>query len=171
MQDYAASVAVAEVIWVDDALPAGAQTAGDAEGWTWVSSNPAPQSGTLSHQSALFNGYHQHYFYNATATLSVGTGDVLFTYIYIDPLNPPAEIMLQWNDGTWAHRAYWGANIIPWGTDGTASRRYMGPLPAAGQWVRLEVPASLVGLEGRIVNGMAFTLQNGRATWDRAGKR
>ena len=46
----------------------------------------------------------------------------------------------------------------------------MGALPPTGQWVRLEVPASLVGLEGRTLNGMAFSLVNGRATWDHAGK-
>src|SRR5262249_57139292 len=28
----------------------------------------------------------------------------------------------------------------------------------------------LVGLEGRVLSGMGFTLFNGRATWDRAGK-
>lgn len=54
--------------------------------------------------------------------------------------------------------------------DGTNSRRYMGPLPAAGSWVRLEVPASLVGLEGQTLHGMAFSMWGGRATWDRAGK-
>src|SRR5215475_4962701 len=46
----------------------------------------------------------------------------------------------------------------------------MGPLPAAGGWVRLEVPASAVGLEGKTLNGMAFTLYGGRANWDKAGK-
>ena len=78
--------------------------------------------------------------------------------------------MLQWNDGSWEHRAYWGANLIPWGTDGTVSRRFMGALPAAGQWLRLAVPAAQLGLEGRTLNGMAFTLVGGRATWDHAGK-
>ena len=78
--------------------------------------------------------------------------------------------MLQWYDGSrWNHRAYWGANNIAWGIDGTTSRRYMGPLPAAGKWVRLEVPAAQVGLDGKSVSGMAFTLYDGRATWDRAG--
>ncbi len=77
--------------------------------------------------------------------------------------------MLQWNDGSWEHRAYWGANQIGWGADGTSGRRYMGALPATGQWVRLAVPAAQVGLEGHTVNGMAFTLYNGRATWDLAG--
>jgi hypothetical protein len=34
----------------------------------------------------------------------------------------------------------------------------------------LEVPANLVGLENQTLNGLAFTLYNGRATWDHAGK-
>jgi hypothetical protein len=46
----------------------------------------------------------------------------------------------------------------------------MDVLPEAGQWVRLEVPAAQVGLEGRTLNGMAYTLYGGRATWDYAGK-
>ncbi|HXL81271.1 MAG TPA: hypothetical protein VN951_10380, partial [Pyrinomonadaceae bacterium] len=79
-------------------------------------------------------------------------------------------VMLQWTDGGWGHRAYWGANNISLGSDGTDSQRFIGPLPATGQWVRLEVPASLVGLEGHVLNGMAFSLWNGRATWDHAGK-
>lgn len=78
--------------------------------------------------------------------------------------------MLQWNDGNWEHRAYWGSNNIDWGVNGTDSRRYMGPSPSLREWVRLEVSASLVGLEGRNLNGMAFTLFDGRATGDRAGK-
>src|SRR5207248_3135727 len=84
--------------------------------------------------------------------------------------NVPSEIMLQWNNGSWEHRAYWGANNLGWGADNTVARHYMGPLPAVGQWVRLTVPASQVGLEGSTLNGMAFTLYGGRATWDHAGK-
>jgi phosphatidylethanolamine-binding protein (PEBP) family uncharacterized protein len=157
--------------WVEDAVPAGAAVSGtDSEGWNWMSSNPSPFSGTLAHQSILAAGMHQHYFYNATATLVPAMGDTLYAYVYLDPANPPSEVMLQWNDGTWEHRAYWGANSIAWGTDGSASRRYMGALPPTGQWVRLAVPAAQVGLEGHTINGMAYTLYGGRATWDSAGK-
>ena len=160
-----------DIVWVDDAVPGGAIIAGDGgDGWSWIASNPAPYSGSLAHQSVLAAGEHQHYFYNATATLAVAVGDSLFAYVYLDPANPPSEVMLQWNDGSWEHRAYWGANLINWGSDGTVSRRYMGTLPAAGQWVRLSVPATQVGLEGRTLNGMAYTLYGGRATWDYAGK-
>ena len=161
-----------DVAWVEDAIPAGGIAVGDTDGWNWISSNPAQYSGSLAHQSSLVAGWHQHFFHSATNTLAVNAGDKLIAYVYLDPANPPSEVMLQWsaNTGNWEHRAYWGGNIIPWGTDGTNSRRYMGALPVAGQWVRLEVPASQVGLEGATLNGMAFTLNGGRATWDYAGK-
>jgi hypothetical protein len=95
---------------------------------------------------------------------------MLYAYVYLDPANVPSEVMLGWNNGTWEHRAYWGANLITYGTSGTDSRRYMGPLPPVGQWVRLEVPASQVGLEGSTLRGMDFSVYGGRATWDYAGK-
>jgi hypothetical protein len=60
-------------------------------------------------------------------------------------------------------------NNINSGTDGTMSRTNMGVLPDTGQWVRLAVPASVVGLEGKVVEGMAFTLWGVRAAWDSAG--
>jgi hypothetical protein len=154
----------ATTVWVDDALPAGAGTNG-SEPFRWITGNPAPFSGTRAHQSVIASGVHQHYFTGATSRLSVGIGDKLFAYVYLDPANPPREVMLQWYDGSsWDHRAYWGANLIAWG----ASNR--GALPPLGQWVRLEVPASAVNLEGRTVSGMAFTVYDGRATWDYAGK-
>jgi hypothetical protein len=153
--------------WIDDAVPAGATI---GTNWNWVSTAPAPYSGGLAHQSILAAGIHQHYFYNAAVPMQVQTGDTLYAYVYLDPANPPSELMLQWNaGGSWEHRAYWGADLINWGTNGTDSRRYMGPLPVTGQWVRLEVPASAVGLQGAAVGGMAFSLFDGRVTWDTAG--
>jgi hypothetical protein len=156
------------VVWVDEEVPDGAVGSGSGDTWKWVGT-PAPQSGVVAHESSAASGMHQHWF---TGTRSaINAGDTLFAYVYLDPANPPAEIMLQWNDAAgWEHRAYWGANRISFGTDNTVSRRSMGPLPATGQWVRLEVPASAVGLEGKTVQGMAFTLFDGRAWWDSAGR-
>src|SRR5207253_10340676 len=46
----------------------------------------------------------------------------------------------------------------------------LGGLPEAGKWVRLEVPATVVGLKpGETVVGWAFTLFGGTAYFDRAG--
>ena len=63
-----------DTVWSEDAVPAGAAIAGDGESWNWVSSNPGSFSGSTAHQSNLVAGLHQHYFYGATATLSVNTG-------------------------------------------------------------------------------------------------
>jgi RHS repeat-associated protein len=165
-----------ETAWVDDALPAGASVGysgfDGGESWSWVSNNPFPYSGAVSHQSNVVAGAHRHFFYGATQTLQVNAGDKLYAYVYLDPANMPSQVMLEWNDGGgWEHRAYWGANNITCGTNGTESLRPMGALPAAGGWVRLEVPASAVGLEGKTLSGMSFTLHGGHAWWDKAGKR
>ena len=165
-----------DTVWVDEQYPLGANayvySDSPGEQLTWVGASPAPYSGGIAAQSQNIAGFHTFYFTGATQTLSVGAGDKLFAYVYLDPLNTPSSIMLQWNDGTsFEHRAYWGANVFTnQGTNGTNSRRYMGPLPSPAQWVRLEVPASLVGLEGATLNGMAFTMYGGRVTWDYAGK-
>ena len=57
---------------------------------------------------------HQHFFHGAGSPIPVSAGEILFAYVYVDPQNPPTELMLQWNDGTWEHRAYWGTNRIAW---------------------------------------------------------
>jgi hypothetical protein len=167
----ATATAFSETGWVDDTLPVGAQIGGYLnDGWNWVGATPTPFSGALAHQSPVLSGTHQHYFHSASETLLVEPGDTLFAYVYLDPANPPQQLMLQWNDGLgWEHRAYWGEDKIPFGTGDTNGHRYMGELPEVGQWVRLEVPASTVGLDGATLTGMAFALFDGAATWDYAG--
>jgi hypothetical protein len=161
-------------VYMEDAVPTGGvqQTQG-GDAWTFVGSSPTPFSGTLCHKSSNVAGNHAHFFDAATATLQINTGDVVYCYVFPDTVNTTTEIMLEWKatDSTsFEHRAYWGANSLTGGTDGTASRRFMGALPTAGQWTRLEVPASLIDLEGRVVNGMSFRLFNGVCSWDQAGK-
>jgi subtilisin len=165
-------------VWFGDALPAGAvpypddtAAGGVTETWNWVSANPAPHAGTRSHQSSIATGIRQHFFTGATSTLQVATGEMLYAWAYLDSANMPSQIMLQWHDGVnWDHRAYWGANNIGWGQDGTPSGKYMGRLPQGGGWVKLVIPAYAVGLEGRTVSGMAFTQHRGRVTWGPTGK-
>lgn len=132
---------------------------------------PAPFTSTRAHQSNLAAGLHQHYFDGATAGLAVASGDRLTTYLCLDADHPPREVMVQWNvGGSWEHRAFWGENLFNLGTTGTVSRQSMGALPASAAWVRLEIPASLVGLENTTVTGVSFTLYDGRAAWGHTGK-
>jgi|GEM_PF-2018479 len=169
------SVPCSDFVWVNDQLPAGAVAqayGGDA--WTWSSSAPGPFSGEKMHVSRAANGLHGHYFLNAKDRLHVNRDDVLMAYVFVNPTNVPRMLMLQWNDGgqtnPWGHRAYWGETLFSYGVDGPPDRCYMGPLPAPGKWVRLEVPAKLLGLEGRTLQGMSFDCYGGEVAWDHAGK-
>lgn len=155
-----------EIVWIDDETPKGAKQEG---GWEFVAA-PAPVlSGTKSTKRTAA-GLSQHFFTGGSPQLRVGEGDKLFAYVYLDPENPPKEIMLQFNDGAWEHRAYWGENVIPWGADNSASRFHAGDLPEKGKWVRLEVEAKQVGLNpGALINGWAYTQHDGTVYWDKSG--
>lgn len=158
-----------EVVWIDDDLPSSAQPAGDTP-WQFVTSAEGPVYSGAKSSTRTATGLSQHFFTGVTPGLKIGTGDTLFAYVYLDPQNPPQTIMLQFNDGSWEHRAYWGENKIEWGGVNTPARVAMGPLPALGTWVRLEVPVDKVGLKTDAkLNGWAFTQFGGTVYWDRAG--
>jgi hypothetical protein len=157
----------------DDELPATAQPFSTGDTWDWRTDNPRSFSGTRAHHSALLPGVHQHGFQGPyLSERAPGDRDLLFAHVYLDAENPPDEVMLQWlTDDGWEHRVFWGADMIGWGTAGSASRLRAGRLPYTDEWVRLEVPAACVNVAGQRVRGLAFTLFGGRAAWDYAGVR
>lgn len=170
---FESPAAPADTVWVAGDLPAGALPHVVKDSWAFTAFDPPPPSGVIPHASAVATGLHQHFFEKVpdAGKLKVGHEDFLFAEIFLDPANLPQQVMLQWNDGTWEHRAYWGLSKIDSGVEGTASRRYMGPLPLSGGWERLEVPAYFVGVAGRELSGIAFTLFGGGAMWGAAGRR
>ena len=157
-----------ETVWIEDTLPANAKPDGTTP-WEYVKKPEPVFSGeTSSKRTAQLIG--QHFFTAASPGLTINKDAILFAHVYLDPKNPPKEIMLQFNDGVWEHRAYWGEDLIPWGVAGTASRVNAGTLPETGKWVRIEISAAKVGLApGAVLNGWAFTQHDGTAYWDKAG--
>jgi hypothetical protein len=156
---------ISERIWADDSAPADAQLSGK---WELVSS--PVYSGAKSIVRAG-KGNNQHYFINSKSPHTVTSDeDEFFAYTFLDPENPPRQIMLQFNDGSWGHRAYWGESLIPYGQENTVSRVKMGPLPDLGKWVRLSVSAKKIGLMPKDkINGIAFTQWDGKIYWDKIG--
>src|SRR5262249_21442280 len=163
----------AEYVWIEDSLPTGAkaETGGGVNlPWDFVSQPAHPVYSGAKSIKLVANGLSQNVLVNAQPGLRVGVGDKLFAYVYLDPKNPPRQIMLQWHTDTWRHRAYWGDNLIPWGNDNSPERLKVGPLPEAGKWMRLEVDAAKVGIRaGMTIVGWAFTQHDGTAFWDKAG--
>ena len=160
------------MVWVDDDLPPGAKIGGSrgADSWKWVGAHEPVQHGARSHTFENAEGQVQHLFTGADPLSLESNRDVLFAYVYLDPDKPPTEIMLQWNDGTWEHRAFWGADSIKFAKSDTPAQLRLGDLPPAGQWVRLEIPAAKVGLRGgAAINGISFDQVGGKVYWDSAG--
>lgn len=157
-----------ERVWFDNTLPAGAQSTGE---WKWEASSAVRAKAHFHTPTPTATSFHG--FVGATTPFVVSAGEVLFTHIYLDPLNPPETVMLQWatDAGDADHRAYWGANRIEQGTAGTSARHFMGPIPREwlGQWKRVEVPAAAVGLEGKKLRGMTFLQFGGSAKFAGAG--
>ena len=157
-----------DFVWIDDRETAGGQLSGQ---WKYVAGDAAPVfSGKFSRRQAS-DSLEQHFVIGTKKTVRPQASDTLFAYVFLDPKIPPKQIMLQWNDGSWDHRAWWGDDLIPYGTIGadTPAHRKLGPLPKLGEWVRLEVPAEVVGVVDRNLNGIAFTQHGGLAHWDQAG--
>ncbi|MFI4859201.1 MAG: PSD1 and planctomycete cytochrome C domain-containing protein [Phycisphaerales bacterium JB063] len=162
----------AEVVWIEDDIPAGANPQGNGQNpnWRWVTAPDHPvYAGTrATHREAP--GLNQHFFINAADPLIIHEGDTLFAWVYLDPANPPETIQLQFNNGDWNHRAYWGANKAHASNATGHANHEAGPLPPTGQWVKLEVPAATVGLNpGDRVHGWAFTQFGGSVYYDHAG--
>jgi hypothetical protein len=156
-------------VWIDDQQLPNGERSGT---WDFVGNDVVPIHSGKQARRQKGEGTVQHFVLGAKDVLQLEKDAVLYAFVYLDPSNPPDQIMLQFNDGTWEHRAYWGQGGIPFGADGSPSKRSMGDLPPLGKWVRLEVPIDQVGLgPGAKINGMAFTQWNGTAYWDQAGVR
>lgn len=157
-----------ETVWFDDALPSNAEAGGDGKG---VTRNPEPFTGVVAQQTPASAGMSEHSVCLKQGAWSVNEGDALYAYVNVDERRTAeTAIMLSWTDAAGEeHRAYWGADRIARGENGTATRRYMGELPKSG-WQRLEVPAATLGLEGKAVRKILFSVHAGGARWDRVGK-
>jgi len=161
-----------DVTWLDDGPPPGARLLGEgANPWKWVSAPEYPVKSGKRSMVRSGPGLHQHHFTDARNPVLINPKDKLFTYVWLDPKNPPQSIQFQFYDGNWDHRAYWGEDLCYGaGTPDGPSHRFVRPLPEVGKWARLEVDAAQIGLPlGARVDGMAFTQFGGTVFYDHVG--
>jgi len=161
-----------DLVWVDDEAPSGWNTGTSSGGSTrWVTKE---DGGLVKRGRRAIrreeSGLGQDVF-EAGAPLEVPASARLYAHVWIDPKRLPKSIMLQFRTDDWKHRMVWGdVDAIDWGAKGTTQRAYGGPLPVAGEWVRLEFDAEKVGLKaGDKIQGVAYTQYGGIVQWDEAG--
>lgn len=87
----------------------------------------------------------------------------------LDPTDPPAAVSLRLDHDRGRTVIVWGdATRAPLVTD--AVKIVAGPLPTPGHWARLTAPMRLLAaIAGKPVGGAAFSVDRGRAVFDRPG--
>jgi RHS repeat-associated protein len=147
-----------ETVWVDDQLPAGAVLSGPTQ---WDPSQKAGGSQSLTRPA--LPGANVVAFYGATETMPLTWGESVVFYMLISECAPPSKVYARWEmpNGTWKG--------VAWG-ETTPGHTYMGPVPAGGGWIRVEVPASVLGLEAKAISGFHVYVYDGQAWIDRIGK-
>ena len=145
----------------------------ETKGWNFIGPDKGKVFDGRVSRLQEAKGLVQHIAGAQSNPLEIVDGDVLYAYVFIDPKNPPSQVMLQFHHekNGWAHRVWWGKDDIPFGkgTNGPAHVR-AGELPEVDAWVRLSVSAKDMGLEaGAKVTQFAFTQFGGRVFWDQFG--
>ncbi len=173
MTNPAIAAATTENIWMEDAFSdQGTLHAGPGHPTRFVAKSDTDE--VFSGEKSLKRtdvGLSQDVWDEAKSPLALPPNGILFAHVFLDPKDPPQAVMLQYFKNGWLHRAVWGNyDIIAWGTSNTNERVSMGPLPQAGQWVRLEIPLEKIGLApGDLLTGYALTQFGGTVTWDKVG--
>ncbi|MEM7473421.1 MAG: PSD1 and planctomycete cytochrome C domain-containing protein [Planctomycetota bacterium] len=111
------------------------------------------------------------FFYRQKKNFRVPENGKFFIYCHLDPADTPETVMIQLHTTTWKNRAVWGKQEkITFGQPNTTEKVFMGDLPEAGKWARLEFDAAKVGLAaGTKITGFAFTQFGGTVGWDHFG--
>lgn len=135
-----------------------------------------PPPGEGGHRSQLREGEHTHGFAEAVTPVLATTATPFYAWVYLDPEHPPRTLMLDFGsnlDGPdRSISAYWGEDgLIPREQNDRFRVKRLGDLPETGQWVRLTVPLQAFDLGKLQINGVGFTLYDGRAAYGPLGQQ
>jgi hypothetical protein len=150
-----------ETVWIDGMLPEQAGTQG-----TWKWDKPVEFAGKMVHFEPEPGERGQHLF-KAAHPLRIPFGSKILQEVYLDPQNPPSEIMLRFKTKSeYDERGFdfpcnvsWGENMIPWG------KVRVGDLPTPGKWAVLEITDETAKAAGGALEGMGFVTNGGKAYW------
>ncbi len=155
-----------EDVWFDDVFPPGAKTTCSSRNAATWSTAPeiAPPVGRRALKQAFASNY-QDKFDNPTRPLYVPEDARLSVWVLIDANEAPQSILLQLDSNQGSHKALWG-EPKQYGVAKT-DKNWMGEVPPAGRWTRLEIPLEKINLKpGAYVTSFAFVQFGGIAWWD-----
>jgi hypothetical protein len=149
-------------VWINDAAPAGAATAGEA---AFDTTQSALGSMAL-HFAPPTTTQLRTFSITGAAPLAVTPINELVLYALVNPCNPPRQVLVTWSDGTTQWRASFGESRI----DPTLAQTYAGALPRGGEWTRLALNARTLGItSNKNVTALTISVDGGEAWFDAIG--
>ncbi|HEX7155337.1 MAG TPA: RHS repeat-associated core domain-containing protein [Thermoanaerobaculia bacterium] len=160
------TIPAGETVWLDDPLPSGVTLHNDTGYGVLHADTSQAASGTTSLVNTwLGEGRYSTRIEGMTQETHFGESGTV--WVRVNECAPPREIWLRWSSADDSSRvAYWGEALIHSESSGV----YMGPIPAGGSWVRLEVPFSSIGFEQRTIKRITVAHYGGQVWFDRFGK-
>lgn len=162
---------VYEVVWAEDGdLPLPGNFGAPAPAGEWRTGPDVPVVGgvrALRLDGPVANRIIP--FAAGETPLQVATEAVAFVNFRADPARAPRAISVEFVSDTKTKRYVWG-DPTALGAPPAAGEVVVGPLPAAGAYARLEVPATAAGLATKqAYSGLRLTQSDGAAWWDHMG--
>ncbi|MDC0325232.1 DUF5050 domain-containing protein [bacterium] len=165
-------------VWIDDQMPvtdrANMRIMG-AGTWEFLS-RPLEVEPALGQSSLVVDADDistRLEFVNAVPRMSIDENAILVADVYLSPFDPPNAFALSWSRGNGGNPGVeWTLDGVhefyPWGFLSFDSRDRR-PLPETGKWVRLEIPASSLGIQNTDITGFAIVVDDGVMAFDGIG--
>ena len=159
-----------EVVWADDSdLVAPKDFPRASLAGEWREGAGVPLAG--GRRALRIEGQAERAFTFTTGevNLTVRTEAKPFVHFQPDATRPPRAVSLEFVTEEKIKRVIWG-DPEAFGPDVAKNAIVAGPLPAAGEYTRLEISAKDVGLKtGKAYTALRIRQSDGAAWWDRAG--
>jgi len=159
-----------EVVWAEDGdMPVVANFGAPAPAGEWRSGPAVPVVGG-QRALRLEGAVPDRVFTFATGEypLVVNQQAIAFVYYRADPAHAPRAVSLEFVSAEKTKRYVWGdPSALRPASEGDV---VVGPLPPAGVYARLEIPALAAGLASKkAYRGLRIAQSDGAAWWDHAG--
>lgn len=140
-----------------------AQIAGD-----WTMLDGSPFEGT-NIRATLSPGKRVGHIVTLTPeTFSLNDTENLVQYIFIDPDNPPQDLVIKIVIGQYTrHWIYWGESLMD---QFSRDRIRLGDMPPSGAWVRLRIPGKSFQANGKFINKIRYEHYGGQVLWGPTSK-
>ncbi len=152
----------------DDFFPLGASvrnTSRNASKWIERPKFGAPSGHRVLEQANAY--FHEDALQNPLPTFSVPVAASFETWLYLDPHNTPRAVAIILGTSGGNRRVWWGDEAAGDDLRGAPPQERIGPLPPAGAWTKLSVPAERLNAKpGEIINSVTMQETGGVAYWD-----